>query len=177
MLDNSNVSRGDGPTSVVRLLISGRPDSNRRRPAWEDLPTLAICFSAPHQSASYEASMMQRDGRGEAVLMPLGDRFGDPISESAALRATFSERPKSLASGSRAPRDCGARATTVAPANVERRRASSGNDAAGQVLTAGGSMRSDCAEVGSGVPLPVFSSLPASHRPAGTSSRAGRPRD
>src|SRR5947199_5938231 len=63
---------------------SGRPDSNRRRPAWEDLSTLAICFRAPHQSASYEASMMQHDGRGEAVLMPLGDRFGDPISESAA---------------------------------------------------------------------------------------------
>src|SRR2546426_6151820 len=54
--------------------------SSLQRPeAWEDLSTLAICFSAPHQSASYEASMMQRDGRGEAVLMPLGDRFGDPM--------------------------------------------------------------------------------------------------
>src|SRR5437867_7068139 len=67
---------------------------NERRPAWEDLSTLAICFSAPHQSASCEASMMQRDGRGEAVLMPLGDRFGDPISESAALRATFRQPRK-----------------------------------------------------------------------------------
>jgi len=47
--------------------------------------------------------MMQRDGRGEAVLMPLGDRFGDPISESAALRATFLERP--CASGLRSTVD------------------------------------------------------------------------
>ena len=100
--------------------VRRRPNSNRRRPAWEDLSTLAICFSAPHQSASYEASMMQRDGRGEAVLMPLGDRFGDPISESAALRATFLERPESLASCSRAPRDCGARSTTVASLGILR---------------------------------------------------------
>jgi len=119
--------------------------------------------------------MMQRDGRGEAVLMPLGDRFGDPISESAALRATFLERPENLASCSRAPRDCGARSTTVAPANVERRRASSGNDAAGQVFTAGGSMRSDCAEVGPRVSLLVFA---AGQQPPGRDEfPAGRPRD
>src|SRR2546428_11584188 len=106
------------PRCVAPSSSIPRPDWNKRRQAWKDLSTLAICFSAPHQSASYEASMMQRDGRGEAVLMPLGDRFGDPISESAALRATFLERPESLASCSRAPRDCGARSTTVASLGI-----------------------------------------------------------
>jgi len=56
---------------------SGRPDSNRRRPAWEYPRGGSNRLTASHQSRGYARAMTSCEAALDELFMRCGDQFGD----------------------------------------------------------------------------------------------------
>src|SRR5439155_4583735 len=74
---------------------SGRPDSNRRRPAWEYPRGGSNRLTASHQSRGYARAMTSCEAALDELFMRCGDQFGDRRSGDRDMEHSSAEKSSS----------------------------------------------------------------------------------